>query len=360
MIGRYDTLAWKDDALHVLDQLQLPAQIQYVVCRTPEEVAEVIRSMKIRGAPAIGVAAAYGMAMAVRNYSGDTGNKLTSYWRDAREMMAMTRPTAVNLFWALERMQKVFDRVAPEGLDRLRDAALAVAQKLQRDDVEANKAMGLVGANLIPNNANVLTHCNAGALATAGYGTAVGVIRAAKESGKELHVWVDETRPFLQGARLTAWELEQLKIPYTLICDNMSGSLMQQQKVDMVIVGADRIDSNGNVANKIGTFPLAVLCHYHHIPFYVAAPLSTIDRTITDPAHITIEQRPQEELTHIAGTSIAPPGARAYNPAFDVTPHHLVRAIVTPVGLLYPPFNRSIGRAFDKQAVLEGDLSGEV
>lgn len=355
-----ETLIWRDDCLQILDQLQLPNQVQYVVCRSAGQVAESIRTMQVRGAPAIGVAAAYGMALAVREFSGANMGQLTSHWRDCRERLAGSRPTAVNLFWALERMQRVFDRVSPEGNDRLREAVLAVAQKLHREDVEANQTMGRHGAALIGGNARILTHCNTGSLATAGYGTALGVVRAAKEAGKDIHVWVDETRPYLQGARLTAWELEQERIPYTLICDNMAATLMQQQKVDLVILGADRITANGDVANKIGTYNLAVLCHYHHIPFYVAAPLSTIDRAIQHPDQIVVEERPSEELTHIAGHSIAPSGAKTYNPSFDVTPNVLIRAIVTPVGLLYPPYARSISRAFDKQALAEGGPSGEV
>jgi methylthioribose-1-phosphate isomerase len=360
MNGKIETLVWKEDSLQILDQLQLPAQVTYVVCRTVDQVAEAIRKMQVRGAPAIGVAAAYGMVLAVRSYDGPGGDRLTSHWRDAREAIAVARPTAVNLIWALDRMQRVFDRTAGEGLEKLREATLAVAQKIARDDVESNRAMGKHGAALVANNSRILTHCNTGSLATAGYGTALGVIRAAREAGKDIHVWVDETRPYLQGARLTSWELEQEKIPYTLIADSMAAILMRDGKVDLVVVGADRITAAGDVANKIGTYSLAVLCHHHHVPFYVAAPLSSIDRTINLAEQITIEERPADELTMIGGTSIAPAGARVYNPSFDVTPSHFVRAIITPVGLLYPPFSRSIARAFDKQALAEGGPSGEV
>ena len=355
-----ETLAWRDDTLHILDQLLLPSKIEYVVCQNAFHVAKAIKKMQVRGAPAIGVAAAYGMALAVRSYSGPGGDHFTSYWRDAREALAMSRPTAVNLFWALDRMQRLFDRLGHEGPEKMREVALAVAHKTLKDDVDQCKAIGQHGANLVPNNSRILTHCNAGALATAGYGTALGVIRGAKEQQKDISVWVDETRPYLQGSRLTAWELEQERIPYTLICDNMAASLMAAGKVDVVVVGADRITDNGDVANKIGTYNLAVLCHYHHIPFYVAAPLSTIDRAIKTAEEVTVEERPAEELTTIAGTRMAPDNAKVFNPSFDVTPHFLVNAIITPVGILYPPYNRSIARAFDKQALAEGGPSDGV
>lgn len=360
MTSTVETLAWRDDALHVLDQLLLPAQIQYVVCRTQEQVADTIRRMQIRGAPAIGVAAAFGMALAVKTWEGPAGQELSEHWMRCRRLLADTRPTAVNLFWALDRMQKLYDRVSGQDLEKIREATLTVAQKIYRDDVEANRTMGRNGAALVPDPARILTHCNAGALATAGYGTALGVIRAAAESGKNVHVWVSETRPYLQGARLTAWEMDQEQIPYTVIADNMAGTLMRQGKVDLVIVGADRITAKGDVANKIGTYQLAVLCHYHHIPLYVAAPLSTFDRSISQPEQIVIEERPAEELSKMAGVTITPAKAQVYNPSFDVTPHALVSAIVSPVGVLYPPYDRSITRAFDKQALLEGSPSQEV
>ena len=342
-----ETLEWKADAVEILDQLLLPGRIEYVTCRTAEEVAEAIRGMNIRGAPAIGVAAAYGMALAARAYTGPAAS-FPARWTQAREALARSRPTAVNLFWALERMQALYDREGKQGPERLRESALAEALAIHREDVDANRAMGKAGAALIPEKARILTHCNAGSLATAGYGTALGVVRAAHEAAKGISVWVDETRPYLQGARLTAWELEQEKIPYTLVTDNMAASLMQAGKVDVVVVGADRITARGDAANKIGTYGLAVLCQYHHIPFYVAAPLSTIDRSITSPEQITIEERPPQELSHVAGQLIAPAGAKVFNPSFDVTPHYLVSAIITNVGVLYPPYHRSIAQAFER------------
>lgn len=343
-----ETLTWKDGALLILDQLLLPGTVEYVTCRTPGEVADTIQKMQIRGAPAIGVAAAYGMALAALTHDGPDGERLAAHWSAARERLARSRPTAVNLFWALERMQRLFDRVGREGLARLREGALAEAHAIFREDVELNRTMGHNGADLISRGARILTHCNAGSLATAGYGTALGVVRAARDQHKEISVWVDETRPYLQGARLTAWELDQENIPYTLITDNMAASLMRAGKVDLVVVGADRITSRGDVANKIGTYGLAVLCHYHHIPFYVAAPLSTIDLTLTSPDQIPIEERPHRELSHILGHAIAPANVKVFNPSFDVTPHTLVSAIITPVGVLYPPYHRSIALAFAK------------
>jgi methylthioribose-1-phosphate isomerase len=348
-----ETLTWKDGALHVLDQLRLPSLVQYVVCRSPEQVAETIRRMQIRGAPAIGVAAAFGMALAARSYEGSGGEEFDARWKEASELLAATRPTAVNLFWALDRMQKLFDRIGSKDLAHLADAALAIASKIHRDDVESCRAIGRHGLGLVGQGANVLTHCNAGALATAGYGTALGVIRAAHEAGKEIHIWVDETRPYLQGARLTTWELDQERIPHTLVADNMAGALMQQGRVDLVVVGADRIAANGDVANKIGTYALAVLCHYHHVPFFVAAPLSTIDRSITEPSQVKIEERPPTELSRFAGVDLAPAGVRVYNPSFDVTPRYLVSAIITQVGVLHAPYSRSIARAFDRHAIAE-------
>lgn len=341
-----ETLTWSDGRLLVLDQLLLPGKVEYVTCRSAEQVADTIRDMQIRGAPAIGVAAAYGMALAALTYDGPTGDAFAVHWSAARERLARSRPTAVNLFWALERMQRLFDLLANDGVARVREAALQEAHEVHREDIALNRAMGHHGANLVSKGARILTHCNAGSLATAGYGTALGVIRAAQEQAKDVSVWVDETRPYLQGARLTAFELQAENIPCTLITDNMAASLMRAGKVDLVVVGADRITSNGDVANKIGTYGLAVLCRYHHIPFYVAAPLSTIDRTLTSPDQIPIEERPHRELSHILGHAIAPEGMKIFNPSFDVTPHALVSAIITPVGVLYPPYHRSIALAF--------------
>jgi len=315
-------------ALLVLDQTQLPHTTHYVTCRTAEDVAHAIRSMQVRGAPAIGVAAAYGMALAAH-----AGTDLSQ----AADMLRRTRPTAVNLQWALDRCLASQDRGA--------EALLELAHAMAEDDVAANKRIGAFGLELVPSNANVLTHCNAGALATVDYGTALGIVRAAHDAGRGIHVYVDETRPFLQGARLTAYELQQLGVPMTLITDNMAGHFMHRGKVDLVVVGADRIAANGDVANKIGTYSVAVLARENGIPFYVAAPTSTIDLAVQTGADIPIEERSASEVLQLGGTSIAPEGVEAAHPAFDVTPARLVTAIITERGVLRPPFSDSLARA---------------
>lgn len=334
---------WLGDALRIIDQTVLPLEERDIICRTVDEVAEAIRSMKVRGAPAIGCVAAFGMVLAAKAASNKASksSEMIDALKQAKETLSSTRPTAVNLFWALDKMMEVamgFEGSVSELVSALEAKALSIA----REDFEANMRMGMFGASLIPERANILTHCNAGALATAGYGTALGVIRAAHEQGKKVHVWVDETRPFLQGARLTAWELRHDGIPFTLISDNVAGMLMRSGMVDLVIVGADRIAANGDVANKIGTYSLAVLAKHHGIPFYVAAPTSTVDLNCPSGDEIPIEQRDGEEVRTILGKRIVPPDVPVFNPAFDVTPHELVDAIITERGIVKPPFDEGL------------------
>jgi methylthioribose-1-phosphate isomerase len=315
-----EPIRWKGDRLELLDQRLLPEKTAYVACRSAEEVAQAIRDMVVRGAPAIGCAAAFGVVLSKGS-------------PESFEVLARARPTAVNLFWALERMKKAKDLEAE-------------ARAIYEEDIAANRAIGKLGAQLIGERSRVMTHCNAGALATAGYGTALGVIRAAKS--KNISVIANETRPYLQGARLTAWELVQEGIPCTLITDSMAGHLMSKGEVDVVVVGADRIAANGDVANKIGTYTLAVLAKRHGIAFYVAAPLSTFDPKIPDGSHIPIEERPAAEVTGYRGTRWAPDGVRVRNPAFDVTPAELVTGIICEKGIAYPPYRESIAALYQE------------
>jgi methylthioribose-1-phosphate isomerase len=328
----------------MIDQRKLPTVEEDPTFRTYQEVAEAIREMVVRGAPAIGVAAAMGVALGVKKSKAESIAQLQTEFETITSTLAATRPTAVNLFWAIERMKQAFSRAVRANSSRTRIERLLIdeANSIYREDIENNKRMGGFGAALLPESGTILTHCNAGALATAGYGTALGVIRAAVESGKRLKVLADETRPFLQGARLTAWELWKDGIDVRVISDNMSGAFMHQGLVDAVIVGADRIAANGDVANKIGTYTVAVLARQHDIPFYVAAPLSTLDLSIPDGSHIPIEQRTPAEVTHVGGTRIVPEGVSVFNPAFDVTPNHFVSAIVTEVGVARPPYSKSL------------------
>jgi methylthioribose-1-phosphate isomerase len=328
-----ETLRWAGDALELLDQRRLPSEFDYVRCGDAADVATAIRDMVVRGAPAIGCAAAYGVALAALR-----GDELEEAFR----VLAASRPTAVNLFWALDRMRGRMAR--PWTPQALLDEAAAI----HVEDIATNHAIGEAGAPLIADGARVMTHCNAGALATAGHGTALGIIRSARDAGKQLSVLANETRPYLQGARLTAWEMMQERIPVTLITDNMAGHMMQQGKVDVVIVGADRIAANGDVANKIGTYTVAVLAARHGIPFYVAAPLSTIDPAIPDGRAIPIEERAAAEVTGYGETRWAPEGVGVANPAFDVTPAELVTAIVTEKGVISPPYAESIRRLFER------------
>jgi methylthioribose-1-phosphate isomerase len=338
------TIEWTEEGVRMIDQRKLPTIEEYPVFRTYQEVAEAIRSMVVRGAPAIGVAAAMGIAVGVRDSRAKTVHDLRTDFEEITKTLGSTRPTAVNLFWAIERMKQVFGEVAREdaSLTAISHRMIQEAVAIYREDIESNRRMGLFGQELLPVSGTVLTHCNAGALATAGYGTALGVIRAAVENGKRLRVVADETRPFLQGARLTAWELWKDDIDVRVISDNMAGSLMRQGLIDAVIVGADRVAANGDVANKIGTYPLAVLARQHEIPFYVAAPYSTLDMRISDGSHIPIEQRDASELTHIGGVRMVPEGVSVFNPAFDVTPHHFVTAIITDRGVARPPYEKSL------------------
>jgi len=338
------TIEWHDDTVVMIDQRKLPVAEIYVRCRSAQEVARAIKTMVIRGAPAIGVAAAMGLALGLRNSKTTGTQKLAAEFYKMCEVMAATRPTAVNLFWAIERMKKAFaaGAAAGESVDQIKDRLEAEARQIHDEDVASCRTMGAHGAALVPDRARVLTHCNAGALATAGYGSALGVIRAAVAQGKHVTVLADETRPFLQGARLTAWELLRDGIETTVITDNMAGSLMRESQIDLVIVGADRIAANGDVANKIGTYTVAVLAKEHDLPFYVAAPTSTIDLATPDGAHIPIEERDQREVTHLGSSRITPEGALIRNPAFDVTPHRYISGIITETGVFRAPYVESL------------------
>jgi methylthioribose-1-phosphate isomerase len=336
------TIEWKDGKVFLIDQRKLPLKYEIINCSTYQEVAEAIKKMKIRGAPAIGVAAAFGMALAAYSSKADTCGKFIRDMEKTRSYLMLTRPTAVNLFWALARMMNLIHFKKDVALCKLKDIILQEAENIAREDIEINKAMGGYGASLIKDGDNILTHCNAGALATAGYGTALGVIRTAFKEGKKIHVYVDETRPVLQGARLTTWELMQEKIPFTLITDNMAGFLMSQKKVNLILVGADRIARNGDVVNKIGTYSLSVLARENKIPFYIAAPMSTIDVSIKSGKEIPIEERDPKEVTQILGKQITPTGVKVFNPAFDLTPHDYVEAIITEKGIIRKPFEENI------------------
>ncbi len=342
------TIVREADAVVMIDQRKLPGEEIYVRCTTAAEVARAIKTMVIRGAPAIGVAAAYGIALGMRVSKATGTQKFAAEFYKTCEMMAATRPTAVNLFWAIERMKRTFAAAAETGasVEQIQDRLDLEAQAIHDEDVASCRAMGAFGAAIVPDEARILTHCNAGALATAGYGTALGVIRGAVEAGKRVTVLADETRPFLQGARLTAWELVRDGIQTTVITDNMAGAIMRMGQIDLVVVGADRIAANGDTANKIGTYTVAVLAREHKIPFYVAAPLSTIDLGTPDGDHIPIEERNPREVTHLRGSRLTPVGALIRNPAFDVTPHHLISGIITERGIFRAPYVESLRRAF--------------
>ncbi|HEX6503370.1 MAG TPA: S-methyl-5-thioribose-1-phosphate isomerase [Terriglobales bacterium] len=342
------TLEWTNSGVRFIDQTKLPMEEIYVTCKTYEEVADVIRNMVVRGAPAIGVAAAMGIALGVKNSNPEKTADLSRDFDRICDVIGKTRPTAVNLFWAIRRMRDKFDQVRTLPLGKIKQVLIEEAQRMHAEDIAANQAMGRHGATLMPSSGGVLTHCNAGALATCGYGTALGVIRAAVEQGKKLHVYADETRPFLQGSRLTAWELMKDGIPTTVISDNMAGAMMSQGKIGAIVVGADRIAANGDVANKIGTYTVAVLAKEHGIPFYVAAPFSTIDLETPDGSKIPIEQRNAREVTHIAGRQMVPQGVEVENPAFDVTPSKYVTAIITERGVARAPYGEAL-RGLAKQ-----------
>ncbi|HEY1494291.1 MAG TPA: S-methyl-5-thioribose-1-phosphate isomerase [Candidatus Solibacter sp.] len=336
-----ETIEWTPSGVVMIDQTRLPLHEEYVTCRNYEEVATAIRDMIIRGAPAIGVAAAMGVAIGVQHAAdGDLDGQVDVIC----ETLAKTRPTAVNLFWAIDRMKKVYCSMRGRPVDEIRARLIAEAQIVREEDIAINRAIGRNGAPLVPDGKTVLTHCNAGALATAGYGTALGVIRAAIESGKKVDVFADETRPFLQGARLTVWELQQDSIPTTLITDNMAGHFMKAGRIGCVVVGADRIAANGDVANKVGTYSVAVLAKENGVPFYVAAPISTLDLTLSSGDQIPIEERSAAEVTHVFGHAVAPAGTVVKNPAFDVTPARYVTGIITENGVAQAPYEESLKR----------------
>jgi len=334
------TIEWQDDRVVMIDQRRLPLEEVYVECRSDEEVALAIETMVIRGAPAIGVAAAYGVALGVMDadLAGDTDRQLDR----SIKRLSRTRPTARNLFWALERMKRVYEenKLLPCGALGLR--LVREAQMIEAEDLETNRKIGFFGKDLVADGDSVLTHCNAGGLATSGYGTAVGVIRAAFEEGKRIHVFVDETRPFLQGARLTVWELQKLGIPLTLITDNMAGWLMKKGEICLVITGADRVARNGDAANKIGTYSLAVLARHHGLPFYIAAPLSTFDFHLRSGEEIPIEERPADEVRRVGSCAVTLPDVPVRNPAFDVVPAKLISAIISERGIARPPYSRRL------------------
>ncbi len=338
------TVEWKPNGVALIDQRLLPLREEYRLCRNYLEVAEAIRSMVVRGAPAIGVTAAMGIALGVKQSKAFSPEALRPEFQRICDTLAATRPTAVNLFWAIARMKELFERLMNQGagLSAIRARLEEEAQKILEEDLEANMAMGRFGASLVPAGKTVMTLCNTGSLATGGYGTALGVIRAAIGEGKKVDVMALETRPFLQGARLTAWELQRDGIPATLITDNMAGHFLHSGQIGCVVVGADRIAANGDVANKIGTYSLAVLAKENGVPFYVAAPLSTLDLSIASGQSIPIEQRSAAEVTQIQGVEIAPPGIAVSNPAFDITPHQYVAAIITERGIATPPYTETL------------------
>lgn len=338
------TIEWNDGTVVMIDQRKLPGAEIYVTCKTPKDVVRAIKTMVIRGAPAIGVAAAMGLALGVQQSKATGTTKLATEFYKLCELLAATRPTAVNLFWAIDRMKRVFAEAAGSGqsVEQIQVRLAREAHLIHDEDVAGCRAIGVHGASVVPDSARILTHCNAGALATAGYGTALGVIRGAVEQGKKVAVLADETRPFLQGARLTAWELTRDGIDTTVITDNMSGALMREGAIDLVVVGADRIAANGDFANKIGTYTVAVLAREHGIPFYVAAPISTIDLSTPEGAGIPIEERNAREVTHLGSTRLTPEAAHVRNPAFDVTPNKYVTAIITERGIARPPYDASL------------------
>ncbi|HEY8489385.1 MAG TPA: S-methyl-5-thioribose-1-phosphate isomerase [Dehalococcoidia bacterium] len=347
-MGEIQAVAWADGAVRLLDQTRLPQEERELQITDYRDLAAAIRDLRVRGAPAIGIAAAYGVVLAARSIQTADRETFLARLREATDVLAATRPTAVNLFWALRRMAAVAE-AAPDP-EAARHALLEEALRIHREDVAANRAMGRHGAALIPDGATVLTHCNTGALATGGYGTALGVVRAAVAAGKRVRVLVDETRPLLQGARLTAWELQREGIPATLMVDGAAGSMMRRGLVACVLVGADRIAANGDVANKIGTYALAVLAREHGLPFYVAAPASSVDLSLASGDGIPIEERRPEEVTHVAGVPVAPAGVDVANPAFDVTPAAYVTAIITERGVARPPYGASLAALCSAEA----------
>jgi methylthioribose-1-phosphate isomerase len=351
------TVEWTNEGVRMIDQRLLPTEEKYLMLRSYEEVAEAIKKMVVRGAPAIGVSAAFGLALGASQSVGTSIADLEDDFSYMCEVMGKTRPTAVNLFWAIERMKAAFNRekANTDNVEELKAKLIAEARAIFKEDLEANRSIGRYGEPLIPDGATVLTHCNAGALATAGdYGTALGVIRGARDAGKRVAVIADETRPFLQGLRLTAWELAKDDIPVTVITDNMAGHIMKEGKVDCVVVGADRIAANGDAANKIGTYMVAVLARQNNIPFYVAAPITTLDLSLATGAEIPIEERDSTEITHIGGKQMGPDGVAVHNPAFDVTPNELIAAIITDRGVARGPYKESLAMLMRDKANSSG------
>lgn len=345
------TIEWKDDKLILIDCTKLPVKEEYVICEHYDTVGKAIKILAVRGAPAIGIAAAYGVVLASMEAkkNGKSKEEYLDYIRKAIKELAATRPTAVNLFWALDRMERKLREIELLSEDIIEKELLKEAHLIYEEDLKCNENIGKHGNEVVPEAATILTHCNAGALATAGFGTALGVVRHAHNAGKNIHVFADETRPLLQGARLTAWEMVKEGIPATLITDNMAGYAMKLGKIDMVIFGADRITRNGDVANKIGSYSVAVLAKEHGIPVYVAAPLSTIDLTLQQGDDIPIEERDKNEVREIFGTRTAPVEVNTFNPAFDVTPNRYITGIITEVGILRPPYSISIPNAFSRR-----------
>jgi methylthioribose-1-phosphate isomerase len=341
-----ETLRWKSNRLELIDQRRLPLEFEYVACEDAMQTADAIRDMVVRGAPAIGCTAAYGVALEARRHASDARADFDAALEYSFKALEASRPTAVNLFWAIARMRQRHAQTRNDSPQAAAAALLALAKEIHRDDIEICRAIGRHGAPLIPDGARIMTHCNAGALATAGHGTALGVIRSARDAGKRISVIANETRPYLQGARLTAWEMVQENIPVTLVTDNMAGHLMQQGRIDVIVVGADRIAANGDAANKIGTYTLAVLAERHRIPFYVAAPLSTIDVAIADGSAIPIEERDPAEVTGFRGVRCAPEGVSVFNPAFDVTPAALITGLITEKGVITRPDDGKIRGLF--------------
>jgi methylthioribose-1-phosphate isomerase len=341
-----DVLRWEGERLLLLDQTELPHRVNYLSCTHYRDVAEAISKLRVRGAPAIGVAAAYGYTLAAYNYRKDQSVSLEQFLHLAAQELLATRPTAVNLLWALQEMDAVFKELQGRELHEIRDGLLAAARRIHNEEWELDKKMASFGVSLVPSCANIITYCNTGALATAGWGTALGVILEAHRQGKKLHVYVPETRPVLQGARLTTWELQQAGVPYTLITDNMIGYVFASKRIDLVLVGADRIVANGDFANKIGTYGLAILADYHNCPFYVAAPFSTIDMGLATGQEIPIELRDPREVREIRDNLIAPADCPVLNPSFDVVPHQLLTALITEKGIFKEPFEESLAIAY--------------
>ncbi|WP_339860751.1 S-methyl-5-thioribose-1-phosphate isomerase [Paremcibacter congregatus] len=344
----YKSIEWLEDqkALRLLDQTKIPAELKYVTLSRVEDIAAAITDMVVRGAPAIGVTAAYGLAVAAWREESDLLSAAMTRVADADAILRASRPTAVNLFWALDQMHHRVARQQPTSLAAYRAALVDAAHALAREDVEINKAIGHAALDIVPQEATFIHHCNTGGIATVDYGTALGIIRIAHEAGRKVHVYVDETRPRLQGGRLTSWELQQLGISHQIIVDGASGFVMKNKSVDMCVVGCDRVAMNGDVANKIGTYNLALVAQAHGVPFYVAAPISTIDPEMPSGDRIEIEERPASEITEIDGVKVAPEGAEVFNPAFDVTPAHLISGIITEKGIIYPPFEETLKTLF--------------